>query len=83
MSLISMICAIALGLASVFLIVIIMLQESKTNMSGAITGDNSNYASKGKTMTKDLFLSKLTKYVTIGFFVVLLVVNMLLPIFDK
>ena len=71
---------IILLLASLFLIIVVVLQESKTNMSGAVTGGESNYASKGKTMTKDIFLSKLTKYVALIFFAITLLAYLLYPV---
>ena len=66
---------VLLLLASVFLVIVVVLQESKTNMSGAVSGATDSYVGKGKSMTRDLLLSKMTKYVAIGFFVVVIGVN--------
>lgn len=55
---------------SVFLIVVVLLQESKSaGLSGAISGGADTFFGKNKGRTIEAKLEKMTKYVAILFFV--------------
>ena len=54
----------------------ILLQEGRrAGISGAISGGADTFLSKNKARSVDAFLSRWTKFITIGFFVLVLVVN--------
>ena len=55
---------------SVFLIIVVLLQESKSaGLSGAISGGADTFFGKNKGRTIEAKLEKMTKYVAILFFV--------------
>ena len=66
---------ILLILTSVFLIVVIVMQEHNTSM-GALSGQE-QYNTRNQSKTLDVMLSKVTKYAAIVFFVLTLVLNLL------
>jgi len=70
--------AILLLLSAIFIIVVVMLQESKTQNSGAITGESDSFAFKGRSQTREMLLAKMTKIVAVCFFVLTIAVNALL-----
>ena len=54
----------------------ILLQEGRrAGISGAISGGADTFLSKNKARSVDAFLARWTKFITIGFFVLVLVVN--------
>lgn len=54
----------------------ILLQEGRrAGISGAISGAADTFLSKNKARSVDAFLARWTKFITIGFFVLVLVVN--------
>ena len=54
----------------------ILLQEGRrAGISGAISGAADTFLSKNKARSVDAFLARWTKFITIGFFVLGLVVN--------
>ncbi len=67
------------SLIIIFALVIIgaiLLQEGRrAGISGAISGGADTFLSKNKARSVDAFLSRWTKYITIAFFVLVLVVN--------
>ena len=65
-------------LAGVALIAIIMLQSGKgSGLSGAIGGGSDSYSFKAKAKTWDAKLTKMTKWVALGFVVLTFVLNLL------
>ncbi len=65
-------------LASLFLIVVVLLQSGKSSgLSGAVAGGAETFFSKGKAKTMDATLAKMTKWVALGFVVLTLVLNLL------
>lgn len=59
--------------ASLILIFVIILQEGhRQGINGAISGGADTFLSKNKARTVDAFLSKWTKFIAIGFFVLVL-----------
>jgi len=76
MSPLQIILGIILLLASIFLIVVVMLQDkAKRGLSGAIAGgsDNNSYLGKSGAADKGKLLSKVTVVVAIVFAVVVVV----------
>ena len=76
MSPLQIILGIVLLLASVFLIVVVMLQDkAKRGLSGAIAGgsDNNSYLGKNGTAGKSKVLSKVTTIVAIVFAVIVVI----------
>ena len=68
--------ALAIGLIvlSVFLIIVVLLQESKSaGLSGAIAGGADTFFGKHKGRTMEAKLEKITKLVAIVFFILTLV----------
>ena len=64
-------------LLALFLIVVVLLQESKTSgLSGAISGGADTFLSKNKAKSWDAKLARWTKWVAIGFVVLTLVISL-------
>ena len=65
-------------LASIIVIGIVLLQQGhRSGINGAISGGADTFLSKTKARTLDATLSRITKYVAIGFFVLILVANLI------
>lgn len=63
-------------LVSLFIIVVILLQQGhRAGITGAISGGADTFLSKNKARTFDATLARFTKYVAILFFVLALVAN--------
>lgn len=71
------ICGIILIILAVIVVAIVLLQEGNQRNLGAISGAADSFMEKGKARSLDTFLSKWTKFISIGFFV-LVFVGMLL-----
>ena len=64
--------------AALIIIAVILLQEGRRKgISGVISGGADTFLSKGKARAVDAVLSRWTKWIAIGFFVLVLVVNIL------
>ena len=56
----------------------ILLQEGRrAGISGAISGGADTFLSKNKARSVDAFLARWTKFITIAFFVLVMVVNII------
>ena len=76
MSGIEIISAILLIISCVFIIVIVLMQESKRGMSQTLTGASAdNYFQKNSSRTKEARLKRATRTAAILFFVVTIAVN--------
>ncbi|WP_322170976.1 preprotein translocase subunit SecG [Acutalibacter caecimuris] len=75
MTVLEIIFAIALLLFSVAIILVVLLQEGNQKNMGVVTGGADTFLSKNKARSVDAFLSKWTKVIAIGFFVLVLVAN--------
>ena len=62
-------------LFAIAIIAIVLLQEGNQKQLGAITGGAETFFSKNKGRSLDAFLGKWTKFIAIGFFVLVIVVN--------
>lgn len=78
MSVIEIIFAILLILSCVFIIAVVLMQESKQGMSNVISGGSSdNYFQKNSGRTKEAKLSRATKIAAVIVFVVTIAVNLI------
>ena len=69
---------IVLLLASLAIILVVILQEGHQQSLGAITGGADTFLSKNKARSMDAFLARWTKFIAIGFFVLVLVINIIM-----
>lgn len=60
---------------SLFLVVAVLLQEGNQQNVGAISGGADTFFSKNKARSVDDSLKKWTKFIAIGFFVLVIVIN--------
>ena len=66
-------------LCGLILIAVVMLQSGKSaGLSGAIAGGVDTFLSKNKARSVDAFLARWTKVIAIGFFVLVIVTNILM-----
>ena len=54
------------------------MQEGHQQSLGAITGGADTFLSKNKARSMDAFLARWTKFIAIGFFVLVLVINIIM-----
>ena len=66
--------AIALIIAIV-LVIVVILQEGNSQGVGVVSGGADTFFSKNKARSIDAFLTRWTKYIAIGFFVIVLAIN--------
>ena len=80
MTVIQIIGAVIMLIASIFIICVVMMQESKQqNGLSALTGESSDqYSMRNLGKTKEVFYAKLTKIVAIVFFVVSILLNVVI-----
>lgn len=67
--------AVLLLILSIAIIVVVLLQEGNQKNMGVVTGGADSFLSKNKARSVDAFLSRWTKVIAIGFFVLVLVAN--------
>ena len=78
MTVIEIIFAILLILACVFIVLVVLMQESKQGMSNVISGGSSdNYFQKNSGRTKEAKLARATKIAAVILFVVAIAVNLI------
>ncbi len=72
---------ILLLIASIVVIAVVLLQQGhRAGINGAISGGADTFLSKTKARTLDATLARVTKYIAIGFFVLVLLANVVLAI---
>ena len=77
MGILEIVSAICLILSCIFIIIMVLMQDSKKGMSQAITGGSSdNFYQKNSGRSKEARLARMTRTAAILFFVVTLVVNL-------
>ena len=69
---------IVLLLFALAIIIVVLLQEGHQQSLGAITGGADTFLSKNKARSMDAFLARWTKFIAIGFFVLVLVINIIM-----
>ena len=76
MSVWQIILGVAVIIVSLFIIIVILLQQGhRAGITGAISGGADTFLSKNKARTFDATLARVTKYIAIAFFVLALVAN--------
>lgn len=75
MSAVEIILGIVLIVFSVAITIIVLLQEGHEQNVGVITGGADTFLAKNRARSVDAFLSRWTKIIAIGFFVLVLVIN--------
>ncbi len=74
---------IILILFSVAITVIVLMQEGHEQNVGVITGGADTFLSKNQARSIDSFLSRWTKFISIGFFVLVILINAYMYFFLK
>ncbi len=78
MNIFEIVSAIALIIACVFIIIVVLVKDTKSNMSQAISGGSSdNFFQKNVGRTKEARLNRTTVVATVVFFVLALAVNII------
>ena len=75
---IEIILGIVLLLFAIAIIIVILLQEGSQKNLGVVTGGADTLLSKNKARSVDAFLARWTKFIAIGFFVLVIVTNIIL-----
>ena len=71
-------------LASIFIVIVVLLQESKSaGLSGAIAGGADTFFGKNKSRTIEAKLAKLTKIVAVVFFILAIATTFVILFFTK
>lgn len=67
---------VILLLFSVAIIIVVLLQEGQQNQVGTMTGGSADtFFEKNKSRTQDAFLARCTRFIAIGFALVVVVIN--------
>ncbi len=78
MTALEIILGILMILVSLIIICVILLQQGhRAGVNGAISGGADTFLSKNKARTVNAKLASMTKYITIAFFVLALVANVI------
>ena len=72
---------IILLVVAIAIILVVLLQEGNQKNLGAVTGGAETFLSKNKARSVDAFLARWTKVIAIGFFVLVIVANILMYFF--
>lgn len=78
MSALEIVFGIVLLLFSLAIIIIVLLQEGSQKNVGVVTGGADTFLSKNKARSVDAFLSRWTKVIAVGFFIFVLVINIVM-----
>ncbi len=78
MQVFEIILAIVLLLFAAAIIIVVLLQEGNQKNVGVVTGGADSFLSKNKARSVDAFLSRWTKVIAIGFFVMVILSNALM-----
>lgn len=66
---------IILIIFSIGITIIVLLQEGHQQNVGVITGGADTFLSKNEARSVDSFLARWTKFIAIGFFVLVIIIN--------
>lgn len=78
MSVIEIVFGIALLLFALAIVLVVLLQEGSQKNVGVVTGGADTFLSKNKARSVDAFLARWTKVIAIGFFVLVIVANIVM-----
>lgn len=62
-------------IAAIALIIVVILQEGNSKGVGVVSGGADSFFSKNKARSIDAFLARWTKFFAIGFFAMILAIN--------
>ncbi len=68
--------ALALVVA-IILVIVVILQEGNSQGVGVVSGGADTFFSKNKARSIDAFLARWTKFIAVGFFVIVLAINVI------
>ncbi len=78
MSALEIIVGVLVLLVSIVVIGVVLLQQGhRAGINGAISGAADTFLSKTKARTADATLARITKFIALGFFVLVLVANII------
>ena len=78
MNALEIVLGIVLMLFAIAIIIVILLQEGSQKNLGVVTGGADACLSKNKARSVDAFLARWTKVIAIGFFVLVIVTNVIM-----
>ena len=78
MGVVEIIFGIILLLFSIAIILVVLLQEGHQQNVGAVMGGADTFLSKNKSRSVDAFLSRWTKFIALGFFALVIAINICL-----
>lgn len=78
MGVVEVIFGIILLLFSIAIVVVVLLQEGHQQNLGTITGGAETFLSKNKARSIDAFLSRWTKFIALGFFALVIIINVIM-----
>ena len=78
MGVVEVIFGIILLLFSIAIVVVVLLQEGHQQNLGTITGGADTFLAKNKARTIDAFLSRWTKFIALGFFALVIIINVIM-----
>ena len=78
MGAVEIIFGIVLLLFSIAIILVVLLQEGHSQNLGAVTGGADTFLAKNKARSVDAFLARWTKFIALGFFVLVIVINIIM-----
>jgi preprotein translocase subunit SecG len=78
MSALDIIIGILVLLISIIVVAVVLLQQGhRSGINGAISGAADTFLSKTKARTADAKLARITKFIALGFFVLVLLANII------
>jgi len=63
---------------SIAIILVVLLQEGHQKNVGIVTGGADTFLSKNKARSVDAFLARWTKFIAVGFFVLVIAMNIVM-----
>lgn len=64
-------------IVAIVLVIVVILQEGNSQGVGVVSGGADTFFSKNKARSIDAFLVRWTKFIAIGFFVIVLAINVI------
>lgn len=83
MSASEIILGIILMVFSIAITAIVLMQEGHEQNVGVVTGGADSFLSKNQARSVDAFLAKWTKVIAIGFFILVILINVYMYFFAK
>lgn len=69
---------VALIVFSIALLMVVLMQEGHQKSPGIVTGNSDTFLSKNKGRSIDAFLERWTKFISVGFFILVIATNAVL-----